>query len=212
MLALFSASYVLAQDSPDSKLWLAQKASVEKEQWTYIGEVHQRFNDDISRWEELYANVGIAYRFSQSWSASVFFRLRAERFNSDDEQIERRPYANIEYKTPLLGRLDLALRTRYEYRDFQGGDTKQRMTGRIKLSYPFIRAGGAKPIRAYVSDEIYFPLDSRQVSLHEFQAGLEIPTGTHLAWQVFWGHEIKRIESGLDYHTNIVGIEVGWKF
>jgi len=77
------------QESPDAKLWLAQKLSVASGRWTYIGELNQRFYDDMSKWEELYGSVGFAYSFSQSWSASAFFRLRAERFNADDQQIER---------------------------------------------------------------------------------------------------------------------------
>jgi len=201
-----------SQDNPDGKLWLAQKASIEKGQWIYIFELNQRFYDDISDWEELYGNVGVAYRLSSEWSASVCFRLRADRINSDDEQIERRPYVNIEYKTPLVRHLDLGLRQRYEYRDFDGAATKHRLTERIKLSYPINVITDSKPIKAYVSDEIYFPLDTHQVSLHEFQVGLEIPTQSPLSYQVFWGHEVKRRGDSLDYHTNIIGIEVGWEF
>lgn len=212
MLTWLSATDACAQDSPDEKLWLAQKVSLERDQWTYIGEVHQRFYDDMSQWEELYANVGIAYGFSKSWSASVFFRLRSDRFNSDDEQIERRPYVNIEYKTSPFGNIDLGLRTRYEYRDFQGADTKHRLKERIRLSYPLNGTPGSKPIKAYVSDEICFPLDTHKVSLHEIQVGLEIPTQSPISYQVFWGHEVKRRGDSLDYHTNIVGVEIGWKF
>jgi len=119
---------------------------------------------------------------------------------------------NIEHKTDVFRELELSLRQRYEYRDLSGGATKHRLTERIKLSYPLGSISGSKPIKAYVSDEIYIPLDTGRVSLHEFQIGFEIPTSTALSWQVFWGHEVKRTENGLDYHTNIVGIETGWKF
>ncbi len=200
------------QESPDTKLWLSQKVSLGRGRWTYIVEVKQRFYDDISRWEELFGNIGVAYRLSRTWSASAFFRLRADQFNSDEEQIERRPYFDLEYNSVLFNNIQLALRQRYEYRDFDEAVTKHRLRERIKLSCPIYPLTDSKYIKIYVSDEIFYPLDTHNVSLHEFQFGIEIPIKSRMLYQLFWGHEIRRRGDSLDYHTNIIGIELGWKF
>lgn len=211
VIALAAAGQALGQDNPDTKLWLAQKLSHSHDDWTCAFELNERFYDEVSRWEELYANIGMARRLSDCWLVSVFLRMRADKYQSAEEKIERRLYGNLEHKHRPLGGLEMGFRHRYEYRDFRDAPTKHRFTEKIKLSHHILSTERANPVTGYISDEIYYDLDESQVTLHEFHLGVEIPSswGTY---QVFLGHEIKRLDDHFDYQTNIFGFEIGWKF
>ncbi|OGV63484.1 MAG: hypothetical protein A2283_05275 [Lentisphaerae bacterium RIFOXYA12_FULL_48_11] len=211
VIGLVAVGQTLGQYNPDTKLWLAQKLSHSHDDWTYAFELNERFYDDLSRWEELYANIGIVRHLSDGWLVSVFLRMLADKYQSDEEQIERRLYGNLEHRHRPFRSLELGFRHRYEYRDFQDAPTKHRFTERIRLSHPILSSERANLVNGYISDEIYYDLDESQITLHEFQLGAEIPSSWGM-YQVFWGHEINRRDDHYDYHTNILGFEIGWKF
>ncbi len=210
-LWMSSAPAFAELESPDRKVWLAQNFSFRLDATrTLFFDFNERFFDDASRWEEIYANLGMAFTLNDRLTIAPVWRFIRARFQSAQELTENRVHLNLEYKIQR-GRHTWAFRSRCEYRTFENKAIKHRFTERIKFTLPTRWKTRSGPIRAYISDEVYHDLDLNETNNHEWQFGLIFPTRQGEI-QAFLGHEVKKKAGRWNYHTNILGLEVGYRY
>jgi len=198
-------------DSPDAKVWLAQKLSHDfGSVITLKLDFNERFDDDVSRWEEFYIDTGIDCKVSDWFVLAPRYRHVKARFNNPDEATENRIHINLIFKAKLE-KLSMSLRSRMEHRLFKDDIVKHRFTEMLKMSYPVGLKVNDKDIQAYFSNELYYDLDKKKANNNEIHLGLEMWPYKGSSFQLYYGHEIKKKDGKWNFHTNILGIEVGYK-
>lgn len=196
-----------AVSNPDHKLWLAQKFTRKIDSRKSLKlDLNERFDDGVTRWEEFYIDTGIDFALTENWIIGPRFRHIRARFRSDDEREENRLHLNVTWQNSQ-GMLKYSLRTRYEYRMFADGEIKHRMTERIKIAR---NLGRARSI--YISDEIYYDIDIRQINLHEIHVGYECRLSSDTSLEVYYGHEIKKRNAEWSFRTHLIGLEFGYEY
>lgn len=205
--ALIAAQSGAAVSNPDHKVWIAQKfAHKIDRQTSFKLDMNERFDDGVTRWEEFYIDTGIDYALNENWILGPRFRHVKARFRSDDEREENRLHLNLTWQKSYKV-MKYSLRTRYEYRMFADGEIRHRMTERIKIAR---NMGRARSI--YISDEIYYDIDMRQVNLHEIHVGYECRLGTDTSLEAYYGHEIKKRNGEWSFRTHLIGLEFGYEY
>jgi len=204
--AMITAQSDAAVSNPDHKVWIAQKFTHKaNRQTSFKFDLNERFDNRATRWEEFYIDTGIDYKLAENWILGPRFRHVKARFRSDEEREENRLHLNVTWQKSHKA-MKYSLRTRYEYRMFADGEIRHRMTERIKIAR---HMGRARSI--YISDEIYYDVDIRQVNLHEFHIGYECRLGVDTSLEAYYGHEIKKRNGEWSFKTHLIGLEFGYE-
>jgi len=199
-------------DNTDSKLWIEEEISYDmSDRLSFKLGFNERFDDDISRWEEIYIDTGIDYKLTDWLVLGPRYRYIEARFNSSDELIEKRFHMNIELKMKLK-MLSVESRSRYEYRIFENDIIKHRFTERIKISMPLGWKIKDRSLEIYFSDELYYDIDNHEANNNENHLGVKLPLSKSLSLKLYYGHETKRRNKKWNFHTNIIGITAGYNF
>jgi len=212
LLLLAFTREAFCSDNRDSKLWIEEEISHDmSDRLSFKLGFNERFDDDISRWEEFYIDTGIDYKLFDWLVLGPRYRYIKARFNSSDELTENRLHMNVELKMKWK-MLSVESRSRYEYRTFENDIIKHRFTERIKIAIPLGWKIKNRSLEIYFSDELYYDIDNHEVNNNENHLGVKLPLSKILSLKLYYGHEIKRINKKWTFNTNIIGITAGYKF
>ncbi len=202
----------LCADNSDTKLWMEQEISYGVSDALSLKlTVDERFYKSISTWEEIFFDVGVDYKPFDWLVLGPRIRHVKANFNSSDEVTENRYHMNVE----LIARLEkvtMESRSRYEYRTFKGLPTRHRFVQRLRVSALLPWEINAKPVEAYLSDEMNYDLDRDFLTHHEMMLGTKLTFSKVFGLKLFYGHELKKRNGSWDYNTHIIGITTTYSF
>ena len=154
-------------------------------------------------------DMGLVYKSFGDWiDVSLNFKKEYEKDSAGKFRHENRPHINIMLYGKAFG-LDLAHRSRLEYRDRQHKETVWRLREkfRIKLPYKFTKFN----LQPYIADEIFLNLGEDNVNQNRFFAGFSGKLAKDIKINLFYMWKKSKITGGWR-DTNVIGTQIRFLF
>jgi hypothetical protein len=154
-------------------------------------------------------DMGLVYKSLGDWiDVSLNFKKEYEKDSSGEFLHENRPHLNIMLKGKAFG-LDVANRSRLEYRDKENKETVWRLRERftVKLPYKFTKFN----FQPYIADEIFLDLGEDNVNQNRLFAGFSGKLSKDIKISLYYMWKRSDITSGWQ-DTNVIGTHIRFLF
>jgi hypothetical protein len=201
-VALWPARTAFASDDGDFEYWAKADVRVPVgEQWYFSFEHRLTFGDEARRLDDQQTDLAFTYTGLADWfRVGIGYKHMVER-DGDRWRPERRPLLNLTARGDLFG-LDVASRSRFEYRDREGREEVWRYRNLVTIAPPVTFT--ALKIRPYVADEIFVNFDEKGFNQQRLYGGIFIPLHKRVRLELFYLWKLDR-EPEVWHDTNVLG-------
>jgi hypothetical protein len=172
------------------------------EQWYLTVEERLTFGDDAGRLTDQQPVATITYGGLADWlTIGVGFREVLTR-DGDEWLAEQRPEFNVTVRGELFG-LDVADRSRLEYRDREGREDVWRYRNKVTIVPPMTFT--PRKIQPYVADEVLINLDEQDLNEQRLYGGFYIPLHEQGRLELYYFWRLTEQDDNSWHDTNVLG-------
>ncbi len=209
-IGLFVGSACLAFDDGDFQLWNTTSVSFDiHKDWKAVVEEGLKLGNDVGNLYYHYTDLGFVYKGLADW-IDLGFNYK-EAFSKNEEghwNWENRPHFNVTVKTSLWD-IDLADRSRFEFRDKEADEDLWRYTNQLTAKLPFELT--KFKLRPYFTDQVYLNFEGKAFEKNRLYSGVsfklrkDMEGGVYYVWQ--WSKS-----DGNWSELNAVGLQLKFLF
>jgi len=190
VIGVVIGSACFAFDEGDFQLWNTTSVSFDiHKDWKVAVEEGLKLGHDAGNLYYHYTDLGFVYRGAADWIDLGFNYKQA--FSKDEEGHwlwENRPHFNVTVKGRLWD-IDLADRSRFEFRDKEVDEDLWRYTNQLAAKLPFELT--RFKLRPYFADQVYLNFEGKTFEKNRLYSGVsfklrkDMDGGVYYVWQ--WG-------------------------
>jgi len=169
-----------------------------------------RFNDNISRFNYYHVRTGVIMHVDKNLDLGTTYRFLEKKSSSGEWLYENRIELDCTPKMKIEG-FNLANRSRFEYRNLEKSKNKWRYRNKSKISHN--AAIGNFTFTPYISEEIFYDFDTKQIHLNWAAIGADKKLSSGLSVGLYYLNETTRVGTTSEWDTNhIFGTKVTISF
>lgn len=205
-----TSSICFGSDNEGFQYWSAAKISLDiNKDWKVAFEEEFRLGDDGGNLYRHHSDLGFLYDGLADWIDLGFnFRQVFEKDSKDKWKQENRPHLNITLKSKLLG-LDIADRSRFEYRDREDKDDVWQYRNKVTIKLPLELT--ELKLQPYLADEVFFNFDEEDFNRNRLYAGASFDVLKNMGASVYYMWQSSK-SSGEWNDIHVLGVSLQFKF
>jgi len=188
VIALFTGPACFAFDEGDFQLWKTASVSFDiHKDWKAVVEEGLKFGNDAGNLYYHYTDLGFVYGSLAGWIDLGFnYKQAFSKGDEGDWHWENRPHFNVTVKG-RLGDIDLADRSRFEFRDREDDEDLWRYTNQLTAKLPCELT--RFKLRPYFADQVYLNLEGQTFEKNRVYSGVsfklpkDMEGGVYYVWQ-----------------------------
>jgi len=214
-LLLMTANNVMGQEQ-DMELWTSVELEKKVSKKVRISlEEELRFNDNISRFNKFYSNLGLSYRINKFVRVGCNYRFEQKKQPENYYSTRHRLSAELilRYK---VNRFRISCRNRYQqkYADINSSDDglipRSYTRSRIQVEYNIRK----NPLTPYISYEFYYKVNNvedNEIDTNRYTAGLEYPLNKRNDLDIFF-RIAEQVNVNKPVTSSIIGVSYSFSF
>ncbi|MEA3494662.1 MAG: DUF2490 domain-containing protein [Bacteroidota bacterium] len=183
-IVLFSFSSKLFSQEKDFSLWSEIQFEVELiEDFKFCISEEFRFDENISRIDKYYTNLGFKYRIIKQIRVAVYYRFLQKQELNSSYSSRNKFFSDIKLEKDI-NRFEISFRSRYQtkYTDYfsseNGNIPANKWRNKLNIDYDIKNS----PIKPFLSSEIFYQTNNNEgnrIDELRFKAGMDIGINEH---------------------------------
>lgn len=177
--------------------------------WKTVFQQEMHFGNDGGHLYYQHYDLGLIYKGLGDWiDVGLNFRKGFKEDSADDWLQENRTHLNVTLKQKL-GDIDVSMRNRLEFRDFENAEDRWRYRNKVTFKLPYELT--SLKLKPYIADEIFINLNEEGYSANRLYGGLSFKLFDNIKTSVFYFWQSSRANPGRN-DTHAIGTKLVFAF